>query len=158
MSNDTTTNTEETTTLPTEKVKRTRLSPRVKFAEEVIAMMSEHLSDLQEERKETDVGDLTNITELDAKIALVSDLSGKVQSLVDEGNSKGEYSGRHYVGKLASDGSLVAFDSNTTPTKRSHGPETKHGFSTVWGPQRTKEGRAYRMARPEVLDETKPVF
>lgn len=144
MANDTT-NTD--TTPPVVKEKRTRTSPRVKFADEVILMMNEHLSDLQEERKETDDSDLVALEVLDAKISLVSDLTLKVQTMSDEGVQKLDYNGRHYI-KVDANGVRTAFDSNTVPTVRSHGPGTKHDCVSVLGPFRTESGVAYRIENP----------
>lgn len=147
------------TTLPTEteKTKRTRTSPRVKFADEVIRMMSDHMSDLQEELKEVPTNNNAKRGGMLAQTELLSDLMLKVKTMSDEGVVKPNYEGRHYISQNA-DGTYTAFDSNVPPTVRTHGAGTKHNYAKVWGPFRTEGGVEYRLAHLETLAEYTPVF
>lgn len=167
----------EETTLPKEK--RSYTSQRVKFAGQVLAMLGDHLSDFQEERKECSDEYIVDSTILDAKIALVSDLSGKVQSLLEEKKvvatgepkrrgrppgskngttkaQKSEQTGSHYIG--VKNGSYTAFDSNALPTVASHGKASEYGFEAVYGGFRTRAGLEYRLTHLETLAEYKPLF
>lgn len=150
---DATNSTDTTTETPAaEKVKRTRTSPRTKALDEVIAALDAALSDLAEEQKENG-SELT----LDAKIEALSDFKGRVTSMADSGASKPEYAGRHYIARKA-DGTLAAFDSNVPPTRRSHGPESKHAFANAFGPFRTVEGVEYRLTHDDALADYAPIF
>lgn len=127
-------------TQQTEETKRTRTSPRVKFGDEIVVMLDGILSDLGKQ----DAEDI----EVAAKLELTSDIRGRVVSMIAEGVDKPSYNGRHYIGTKAN-GERVAFDSNVPPTRRSHGAETKHGFTSVLGPFRTSEGTAFRIEHPD---------
>lgn len=150
---DTMSNTNET--LVGDKVKRNRTSPRVKAIDETIRLLDEHLSDLSEELKEGDNEAVK--TQLTSKVQVMSDFRGKLVALSKEGVTKPEYNGRHWIG-IAKDEARVAFDCNTVPSIRSHGPESKHGYVKCFGPFRTIDGRALRIEKPEMLAEHTPVF
>ncbi len=135
--------------------KRTRLSPRTKAFDETVATITATVTDLE---KQLDGANKTATAKLTAQIEVLSDLKSRVVEMSAEGPVVPGYTGKHYIGKLSSDGSLVAFDSNTIPTMRGFGPESKHGFATVWGSFRTKDGTALRVAKPEMLTEYTPVF
>lgn len=145
------TNTDTNSAAPA-KEKRTRTSPRTKALDEVVAMLAAMLGDLTEEQKENGES-----AELAAKLELVTDISGRVTTMANEGAQKPDYAGRHYIGVTAT-GERVAFNNNVPPTKRSHGPETKHNFTTVYGPFRTTEGVQYRLDNPDTLVQHAPLF
>lgn len=129
------------------KEKRTRLSPRVKAFDEVISMLGEHISDLQEERKEA--GDQQHEMILISQIELLSDIMNKVKSMSDEGVAKPTYTGRHYI-KVDADGNRSAFNSNVAPLARTHGLGTRTNAASILGPFRFVHGVEYRLAHPEV--------
>lgn len=122
------------------ETKRTRTSPRTKALDEVIAMLDANLADLAKQ----DQDDLT----VQSKVEAVSDIKNRVVGLLEAGAEKPTYAGRHYIG-VSADGARVGFDSNVPPTRRSHGPESKHAFTSVLGPFRTEEGVSYRIEHPE---------
>jgi hypothetical protein len=138
----------------TQAEKRTRTSPRVKFADELCTALDTMVAEFQ---KQTEGANKTTTALLTAKCEVLTDLRNRVVEMANDGPSNGEYAGHHYIGKRTN-GELVAFDSNAVPTKRTFGTESKHGFTAVWGPQRTKAGQAYRIEHPDMLNETAPIF
>lgn len=132
---------------PVKKEKRTRTSPRTKALDEVIAMLVSYASDVEEDVKEnspTGANPAILETISDAILETVSDIKGRITSMLDEGSTKPTYNGRHYIGVNA-DGSRAGFQSNTAPNKRTHGGGTKHNYTSVLGPFRTSEGVDFRL-------------
>jgi hypothetical protein len=137
---------QQTTNETTEETKRTRISPRVKFGDEVVAMLAATISSLS---GETEGASKATKAKLEAQIEALSDCKNRVEAMMAEGPTVAGYSGRHYLGVLQS-GERVAFDSNTVPTVRSHGTESKHAFISVLGSFKTQAGVEYRRTHTDV--------
>lgn len=137
---------QQTSETTEETAKRTRISPRVKFGDEVVAMLAATISSLS---AEIEGASKSTKAKLEAQIEALSDSKNRVSDMMAEGPTVAGYSGRHYLGVLPS-GERVAFDSNTVPTVRSHGPESKHTFVSVLGSFKTQAGVEYRKTHTDV--------
>ena len=123
--------------------KRTRTSPRVIFAQELLSMLDEYVA----------TRCVLGAEGSHVARATVSDIRAKIKTMMAAGAPTAVYTGRHFVGRKHN-GTHEAFQTTSAITRLKFEPQ----YEAVFGPMRTSTGAEFRAKHPEMLAEMVPYY